>query len=64
MSHLKDIQAQMRLCFMTTIMVLPTRFRPLGNAQAKMIVEGVFSQIAEVTMAGGKREKTITLDNS
>ncbi|WP_156339800.1 hypothetical protein [Rhizobium acidisoli] len=49
---------------MTTIMVLPTRFRPLGNAQAKMIVEGVFSQIAEVTMAGGKREKTITLDNS
>jgi antitoxin ParD1/3/4 len=38
---------------MTTIMVLPTRFRPLGNAQAKMIVEGVFSRIAEVAMADG-----------
>ncbi len=31
---------------MTIIMVLPTRSRPLGNAQAKMIVEGVFSKIA------------------
>ncbi|MGZ2487219.1 hypothetical protein ACVITL_005804 [Rhizobium pisi] len=54
---------------MTTIMVL--RYDParqnLGNARAKTIVEGVFSQIAEVAMGGAaskSKERTIMLDNS
>lgn len=46
---------------MTTIMVLPTTFRPaeLGYARAKMIVEDVFSQIAEVAMAGAEQQERV-----
>jgi antitoxin ParD1/3/4 len=42
-------------------MVVPTRSRPqnLGNAQAKLIVEGIFSQIAEVARAGAKQQEKV-----